>query len=203
MNDGLQQRRVRHQAVSVLPDRPSRRRRGALHLAPEPELGDAPSDPRGSLVLASALLGIGLGGFVDCIVFHQMLPLHDLLRAHMPDAVHLHGPLNLLWDGIFHATTWLATALGLGLLWELTGRAESKQPTGLFLGGIALGWGLFNCAEGLRMFGLYDAVQSGPEVLGDSIFLASGAPLLAVGLLLIRLTSVERLRPRPPLVLSR
>jgi uncharacterized membrane protein len=153
------------------------------------------------LVAASALLGIGLGGFVDCIVFHQLLPLHDLLRAHMPGAVILHGPLNLLWDGAFHAATWLMTALGLGMLWEVAGRIEGPQPTRVFLGGIALGWGLFNCVEGLRMMGLNHALQRGPEVLGDTIFLASGAPLLAVGLLMLRMAAMSARTPHPSLAL--
>jgi uncharacterized membrane protein len=42
-----------------------------------------PVNPR-PLVAAGALLGIGLGGFVDGILFHQILQLHNMLSNWVP-----------------------------------------------------------------------------------------------------------------------
>ena len=36
---------------------------------------------RRPLIAAATLLGIGMGGFVDGIVFHQLLQFHNMLSA--------------------------------------------------------------------------------------------------------------------------
>lgn len=94
------------------------------------------------------LLGIGLGGFVDGIVFHQILQWHSMLSNVVPplslEAVHL----NMFWDGVFHAATWLVTFIGVMLLWR-SGRRGTTPSLGIFLGGMLMGWGAFNLVEGL------------------------------------------------------
>ena len=73
---------------------------------------------------AGALLGIGMGGFVDGILFHQLLQLHNMLSAKFPVrdvdvrtlAVNLE--INMFWDGLFHAFTWTMTAFGIAMLWS-------------------------------------------------------------------------------------
>ena len=58
-----------------------------------------PNVARGSvrrpLVTAGILLGIGLGGFVDGIVFHQILQWHNMLSARIP-------PVDLVSVGSVH-----------------------------------------------------------------------------------------------------
>lgn len=39
---------------------------------------------RGPLIAAGAALGIGMGGFVDGIVLHQLLQVHNMLSAKCP-----------------------------------------------------------------------------------------------------------------------
>jgi uncharacterized membrane protein len=39
---------------------------------------------RRPLIAAGTLLGIGMGGFVDGIVFHQLLQVHNMLSAQYP-----------------------------------------------------------------------------------------------------------------------
>src|SRR5688500_6277372 len=75
---------------------------------------------RRARVLAGILLGVGLGGFLDGIVLHQMLQWHHMLTAHgdYPATTVAGLEVNTTWDGIFHAATWLATAAGLVLLWR-------------------------------------------------------------------------------------
>jgi len=71
-------------------------------------------------VAAGVLLGVGLGGFVDGIVLHQILQWHHMLTAEgsFPPTSVDGLKDNTLWDGLFHAFTWLATATGLALLWN-------------------------------------------------------------------------------------
>ena len=69
---------------------------------------------RTPLIVAGILLGIGLGGFVDGIVLHQILQWHHMLTSAGYPATSLGNlEVNTLWDGLFHATTWVMTALGL------------------------------------------------------------------------------------------
>jgi uncharacterized membrane protein len=73
------------------------------------------------LLAAGVVLGVGLGGFFDGIVFHQLLQWHHMLTSHgdYPATTVPGFETNTLWDGIFHGATWLATLVGLGMLWRL------------------------------------------------------------------------------------
>src|SRR5688500_18233468 len=98
-------------------------------------------------IAPAILLGIGLGGFVDGIVLHQILQWHSMLsnvvRPSTIEAVHL----NMLWDGVFHAATWVVTFVGVMLLWR-SGQRGSVPPLSVFLGGMLLGWCAFIVVEG-------------------------------------------------------
>ena len=53
------------------------------------------------------LLGIGLGGFLDGIVLHQILQWHHMLTSEGadPDTTIAGLQVNTLADGLFHAFT--------------------------------------------------------------------------------------------------
>ena len=65
------------------------------------------------LIAAGTTLGIGLGGFVDGIVFHQLLQLHNMLSDWLPKTTIPNVEVNMFWDGVFHALTWIVTVAGL------------------------------------------------------------------------------------------
>ena len=54
-------------------------------------------------VAAGMLLGIGMGGFVDGILFHQILQLHNMLSNRVLRDSLVHEQINMFWDGLFHA----------------------------------------------------------------------------------------------------
>lgn len=97
---------------------------------------------------AGILLGVGLGGFVDGIVLHQIIQWHNMGSAVVPPATMEAMQQNMTWDGLFHAGVWLATLVGV--YWLLAdGRRGSPLPgTRRFTGLLILGWGLFNLVEG-------------------------------------------------------
>jgi uncharacterized membrane protein len=142
---------------------------------------------RGS-VLPSLLLGVGLGGFFDGIVLHQLLQWHHLLSAHVPPDSVANLQLNTLADGLFHAAAWVVTVVGVFLMW---GAVRNGGWTGWspLLGGLLAGWGGFNLAEGVidhHILGLHH-VRPGPDQLAyDLGFLAWGAAMLVAGVLLLR-----------------
>src|SRR5689334_3151149 len=99
----------------------------------------------------------------------------------------------MFWDGIFHALTWTMTAAGLWSLWRIAQRAKSPLQTNVFIGSMALGWGLFNLIEGIidhQIIGLHHVVQRATgsvQIFWDLIFLASGVALIALGIWQIKL----------------
>ena len=64
------------------------------------------------------VLGIGLGGFVDGIVLHQVLQWHNMLSNWIPPTTLEAMHVNMGWDGVFHAVVWLVTLVGVFLLWS-------------------------------------------------------------------------------------
>jgi uncharacterized membrane protein len=55
---------------------------------------------------------------------------------------------NMVWDGLFHAGTWLITFAGIWMLWRDAGRG-SAPPARAFAGQMLMGWAGFNLVEGI------------------------------------------------------
>jgi len=133
-------------------------------------------------------LGVGLGGFFDGIVLHQILQWHHLVSERVtPDTVG-NLQLNTLADGLFHAVTWTFTVLGALMLWAGMRRTASFDGR-TFAGTLLIGWGVFNVVEGLvshQILGVHH-VRPGPDQLAyDLAFLAWGAAMLVGGALMTR-----------------
>jgi uncharacterized membrane protein len=138
------------------------------------------------------LLGIGLGGFVDGIVLHQILQWHHMLTSHgdYPATTVAGLEANTLADGLFHAFAWVAVAAGVFLLWRRG--AMRRAQGGRELAGWALvGWGIFNLVEGIvdhHLLTIHHVRDDVSDPLPwDLGFLALGAVLVAVGFALHRL----------------
>jgi uncharacterized membrane protein len=139
--------------------------------------------------LPGLLLGIGLGGFVDGIVLHQILQWHHLLTSEgsHPATTVAGLETNTLWDGLFHAATWMAVAAGLWLLWRRFGRTQSRASGRGLLGWMLVGWGAFNLVEGTvnhHVLTLHHVREGGSETAWDVAFLVFGALLVLGGGLL-------------------
>jgi uncharacterized membrane protein len=143
---------------------------------------------------AGFLLGIGLGGFFDGIVLHQILQWHHMLSSQgdYPVTTVAGLEVNTLWDGLFHAATYVATAVGLALLWSASRRPHPPWSTKLMVGLFLLGWGMFNVIEGLvdhHLLGIHHVNETAPadqRIWWDLGFLTWGAAMLVIGWLLAR-----------------
>ena len=151
--------------------------------------------PRARFIVAAILLGIGLGGFFDGIVLHQILQWHHMVSTTTPPDTVTNLQVNTLGDGLFHAATWIVTVAGVFVLLASDGARSEAGSTRRFWGGLLIGWGLFNVVEGLvdhHVLNLHH-VRSGPdEALYDLAFLAWGAAMIVVGLLLTRRFPFDR-----------
>jgi uncharacterized membrane protein len=150
---------------------------------------------RRRLVAAAVLLGLGLGGFFDGIVLHQILQWHHMVSTPTPPDTLANLELNTLGDGIFHAATWILTVAGVFVLMSSNGARNEVGGLQTLIGGALVGWGLFNVVEGLidhHLLGLHH-VRPGPdELLYDVAFLGWGAAMLAIGAAAIRSATQRR-----------
>jgi uncharacterized membrane protein len=141
------------------------------------------------LIAAGVVLGAGMGGFVDGIVFHQILQVHGLLSATVPKTTVPNIEVNMFWDGLFHAFTWTTTAIGLVLLWRVGKHTEVPRSSPTFVGSLLVGWGLFNFIEGLldhHLLQLHHVVERLGLSGFDYAFLGSGVLMTLIGWRLIR-----------------
>jgi len=145
---------------------------------------------RASYVVPGVLLGIGLGGFVDGIVLHQILQWHHMISAEESTSTVLGLERNTLGDGLFHAFSWMAVVAGVAVLWSRVRRGGPPAPAGELWGSVFAGWGLFNLVEGVvnhHVLGLHHVRDDlGAPPGWDLGFLALGAALLVGGYLLAR-----------------
>jgi uncharacterized membrane protein len=157
-----------------------------------------PTVHHGAIISSGILLGTGLGGFFDGILLHQILQWHNMLSSVRPPVDLVSMKYNMVWDGLFHAFTWLMTVAGVTRLWLAGKRSDVPWSTRTFVGSLALGWGLFNAIEGLidhQLLGIHH-VHPGPGQLAwDLAFIASGVSLIGIGLWLVR---SGRRRDSPP-----
>jgi uncharacterized membrane protein len=144
---------------------------------------------RSPLVASGVLLGGGLGGLVDGITLHQILQWHHMLSADIPPVDIVTMKINMFWDGLFHAGTWVMTAIGVALLWRVGRRKEVRWSGRTFLGALIMGWGLFNLIEGLiddQLLGIHHVYEYAADKLPwDIAFLISGVLLILGGWSLI------------------
>ena len=140
---------------------------------------------------AGILLGLGLGGFADGILLHQIIQWHNMGSAVVPPTTMLAMADNMRWDGLFHAAVWVLTLAGVyRLLADARRRAalpDAKEFTGLLI----LGWGWFNLVEGIidhHLLGLHHVRDLPAHVpLYDWLFLGiGGIGFILLGLALSR-----------------
>lgn len=143
-------------------------------------------------IAAGILFGLGLGGFFDGIVLHQLLQWHHMLSSWYPINSLENLELNTRWDGIFHSSTYVFVVIGLFLLWQAAHRRHLYWSTKLLLGSMLLGFGAFNVVEGIidhQILGIHHVNETVPQaewIYWDIGFLVWGAVMLIAGWWLMR-----------------
>src|SRR4051795_8558051 len=90
--------------------------------------------PHSRSAWAGVLIGVGVAGFVDETVFHQLLHWHHFYDKSTPAA-------GLVSDGLFHAFGWFCTVAALFLFADLRRRGGFQRLP--WWGGLLFGAGLF------------------------------------------------------------
>ena len=154
---------------------------------------------RGDIVAVRSgfLLGLGLGGFIDGIVLHQILQWHSMGSAILPPVSMEAMRRTMAWDGLFHGAMWIVTVVGV---FSLRREGERGGPVRLipFTGDLLLGWGAFNLIEGVTVHHILNLhhVRDLPVHIPiyDWIFLLVGG----LGLLTLGWMLIDWNRPRIP-----
>ncbi|WP_076072321.1 DUF2243 domain-containing protein [Sphingomonas montana] len=140
------------------------------------------------IVTAGMVIGIGMGGFADGILFHQILQIHNMLSARVSTDTLLGTKVNMVWDGLFHIGVWTTTAIGIAMLWRAAKRVDTITSGRALVGSLLMGWGLFNLVEGIidhHILNLHHVYERAGQSVWDWLFLAFGVALVAAGRLMM------------------
>jgi uncharacterized membrane protein len=155
---------------------------------------------RKPLIAAGTITGIGMGGFVDGILFHQILQTHNMLSAKIPPTSLVNIQTTMVWDGLFHALTWVMTAIGIAMLWHAGKQRDVPWSGRTFAGGMVMGWGIFNLIEGIldhHVLNLHHVVERLGVSVYDYAFLGSGLVFIILGGSLVHSGTNDQLTRNP------
>jgi len=138
-------------------------------------------------------MGLGLGGFVDGILLHQILQWHHMLTGEQggqPMSTVAGLRANTLADGFFHVATWIMVAVASWLILRAWQEGEMAPPWRAHIGMLLAGWGIFNVVEGLvdhQLLGIHHVRDDlGGPIEWDLGFVLLGVLLVVGGLALAR-----------------
>jgi uncharacterized membrane protein len=143
-------------------------------------------------LLPGLVLGVGLGGFVDGILLHQVRQWHHMLTSEGCCSSTTVGGLedNTLADGLFHVASWVAVVAGTAAYLRDWRRGRVAPPWRAHAGAVLCGWGVFNLVEGVidhELLGIHHVRDDlGGPIGWDLGFLALGAVLAIGGFALAR-----------------
>lgn len=158
----------------------------------ERETGTAPGADTEPAKAPAFLFGMGMGGFVDGIVLHQVLQWHHMLSHTESGNTKTVGglELNTLADGLFHSAMWVLVAAAAVLTVRAHRQGRLSGRWNFHLGLVLCGFGTFNIVEGLvnhQLLQIHHVRDDlGAPLAWDLGFLALSVVLLIGGWLLSR-----------------
>ncbi|QOR66985.1 DUF2243 domain-containing protein [Cytobacillus suaedae] len=139
-----------------------------------------------NLFISGLILGLGLLGAIDGIVFHQLLQWHHMILSE-------NTKLEIFTDGLFTALFSALLLWGGVKIFKDARKKELGNSWKIFLGGILIGGGLFNLIEGLINHHILQVHRVKPlaenPLLYDIGFLVVGLLLVIFGYMIKRLES--------------
>jgi uncharacterized membrane protein len=102
--------------------------------------------------VSAILIGIGLAGLLDIIIFHEMLQWHHTTPHKIIPNTMESFQMNIVYDGVFLAFSLIITISGIVLLWYAPSSNDKNTILSnkwLFVGLAFVGLGGFNTVEGI------------------------------------------------------
>ena len=116
-----------------------------------------------------------------------------MLSSRVPPTDLAAMKYNMVWDGVFHALTWILCAVGVALLFRAGRRPDVVWSGRLLFGSMLGGWGLFNLVEGLidhQLLGIHHVHPGDGQLAWDLGFVTLGG----IGLMLLGFAIARRSR---------
>ncbi|MCM3708408.1 MULTISPECIES: DUF2243 domain-containing protein [Cytobacillus] len=137
-----------------------------------------------NLFIAGLILGLGLVGAIDGIVFHQLLQWHHMILS--PNI-----KLEIFTDGLFTALFSAKLLWGGIKIFQDARKNELGTSWKIFAGGIIIGGGIFNLVEGIVDHHILQVHRVRPlaenPLFYDLAFLAIGLVLVIIGIMIKRM----------------
>jgi uncharacterized membrane protein len=137
-----------------------------------------------NLFIAGLILGLGLVGAIDGIVFHQLLQWHHMILS--PNI-----KLEIFTDGLFTALFSAKLLWGGMKIFQDARKNELGTSWKIFAGGIFIGGGAFNLVEGIVDHHILQVHRVRPlaenPLFYDLAFLAIGLLLVIIGFMIKRM----------------
>ncbi|GEN46127.1 DUF2243 domain-containing protein [Alkalibacillus haloalkaliphilus] len=131
-------------------------------------------------IWSGILFGIGVMGFIDELVFHQLLQWHHFYDWSTTE-------VGIFADGLFNAFAWFATIGGLFLLADLK-RQQIFQRT-RWWGAVILGAGVFQLFDGIvlhKILRVHQIRYVDNLIVYDLVWNIGSIILIIIGILLLR-----------------
>ena len=148
-------------------------------------LREAHDAPR-LLLGIGALLGIGLAGTLDEVIFHQLLQWHNFY-------VHTTPMWRIVSDGLFHIFSSALMGIGTLMLWSNRRRLATIDDGRALGAGLLIGAGGFNLYDGTihhKVLQLHPVREHVQNILPyDLVWNGVALIVLALGLLIWRTVS--------------
>ena len=113
-------------------------------------------------------------------------------QCRLPRRQRTNLQVNTLWDGVFHASTYIFVLLGLAVLWPTAHRTHVHWSGKLLAGTILMGFGIFNLVEVVidhHLLGIHHVKETVPReqwIWWDLGFLSWGAAMFVGGWVLLK-----------------
>ena len=136
--------------------------------------------------ISAILIGIGLAGLIDIIVFHAILQWHHTSSHKLMPNTMESLQINILHDGVFLAFSLIITILGIVLLWFAQSSKEKDYfllHKRSFIGMVLIGFGGFNTIEGIinhHILQMHHVIEVADPLVFDLAFLFIGGIAIAI-----------------------
>jgi uncharacterized membrane protein len=144
-----------------------------------------------NLYIAGFILGLGILGAVDGVLFHQFLQWHHLID-------HPNHRLEIISDGVFNSLIAVLLIWGGFKIFLHARNDQLSNNSRIFIGAILTGGGTFNIVEGLVNHHILQVHKVKPgdpyELYYDIGFLLIGAFLVSIGLFFYNVFEKRHLR---------
>ncbi len=142
---------------------------------------------------SAILIGIGLAGLIDVIIFHAILQWHHTSsNIIIPNTIE-SLQMNLVHDGAFLVFSLIITIAGIILLWNASGSINKNSLLSnkrSFMGFILIGFGGFNAIEGIinhHLLEMHHVIDVANPLVFDLTFLVvGGLAFVVTGGILLR-----------------